>query len=64
VEGREMTSFKSVKTDLVKAGAISADREVAVSNGIITSRNPGNLGAFSAKIVEGVEVGGHARSAD
>ena len=51
-KGRKMTSYKSIKTDVVNAGAKWEDLEVVVDNGVITSRNPGDLEAFSAKIIE------------
>ena len=63
VEGREMTSYPSIRTDLKNAGAEVVDKEVAVSNGIITSRNPDDLPAFVDKIVEEVEEGEHRRAA-
>ena len=63
VEGREMTSFKSIRTDLKNAGATVVDKEVAISNGIITSRNPDDLDAFVAKIIEEVKEGDHKRKA-
>jgi len=62
VEGREMTSYASIRTDLKNAGAHVVDKEVAVSKGIITSRSPEDLDAFIAKILEEIKEGPHARS--
>ena len=61
VEGREVTSWPSLRTDLKNAGGHVVDKEVAVDNGIITSRNPDDLGAFVAKIIEEIEEGRHQR---
>ena len=62
-EGREMTSYGSIRTDLKNAGAHVVDKEIAISNGIITSRSPDDLPAFIAKIIEEVEEGEHERDA-
>jgi protease I len=63
-KGRKMTSYKSIKTDVINAGGKWEDAEVVVDQGVITSRNPGDLHAFSTKIIEEVNEGKHsARSA-
>ena len=59
--GRRMTSYKSIKTDVANAGAKWEDSEVVVDQGLITSRNPGDLKAFSAKIIEEVREGRHTQ---
>lgn len=61
VEGREMTAYPSIRTDLRNAGANVVDKQVAISNGIITSRNPDDIDAFVAKIIEEVKEGEHKR---
>jgi protease I len=58
---RRMTSFKSIKTDVMNAGASWEDAEVVVDQGVITSRNPGDLKAFSAKIIEEIKEGHHTQ---
>lgn len=50
-EGRTLTSFASVAPDLKNAGATWLDEEVVLDDGLITSRNPGDLDAFNRAIV-------------
>jgi protease I len=60
VEGRKMTSYASIQTDLENAGANWVDEEVVVDDGLVTSRSPSDLGAFCPKVVEEICEGVHA----
>lgn len=62
LRGKDATSYKSIKTDLVNAGANWIDEKVVVANGIITSRTPDDLDAFNAKIIEEIKEGKHKRN--
>jgi len=52
LDGRTVTSWPSLKTDLINAGARWVDREVVEDENIITSRNPGDLEAFSRAVLQ------------
>jgi protease I len=56
VDGRCLTSWPSVRTDIENAGGEWVDREVVVDDGIITSRSPKDLDAFVAAIIEQIEA--------
>ena len=60
VEGRTLTSYPSLQTDLRNAGATWVDEEVVVEDGLVTSRTPDDLPAFNAKVVEEIAEGRHS----
>ena len=60
VKGRDMTSYKSIKQDLINAGANWSDQEVVCDQGLVTSRDPNDLPAFNRKMVEEIKEGIHA----
>jgi protease I len=60
LKGRRVTSYPSLKTDLINAGAEWVDEEVVVDNGLVTSRTPKDLPAFCKKMVEEIGEGVHA----
>jgi protease I len=63
VQGRKLTSWPSLQTDLRNAGADWVDEEVVVDQGLVSSRKPDDLPAFNAKIVEEFAEGRHEESA-
>ena len=50
IRGRNVTSYHTLQTDLKNAGANWSDEEVVVDQGLVTSRNPGDLHAFNGKL--------------
>jgi protease I len=59
VSGRRMTSFPSIKTDLLNAGADWVDQEVVTDRGLVTSRKPDDIPAFNRKMIEEFAEGRH-----
>lgn len=61
--GRRMTSYPSIKTDLLNAGAHWVDTEVVVDMGLVTSRKPADIPAFNRKMLEEFAEGAHTERA-
>jgi protease I len=60
VDGRQLTSWPSLKTDITNAGGYWVNEPVVVDEGLVTSRKPADLSAFCAKAVEEFAEGRHA----
>lgn len=60
LQGREITSYPSIKTDLKNAGARWVDKEVVCDQALTTSRDPDDLPAFIEKTIEEIAEGVHA----
>jgi protease I len=61
VEGRTMTSYESIQTDLKNAGANWVNQEVVTDQGLVTSRKPDDIPAFNRKMIEEFAEGKHER---
>jgi protease I len=61
VRGRTLTSWPSLKTDIINAGGDWVDEPVVTDNGLVTSRKPDDLPDFNAKAIEEFAEGIHAR---
>jgi protease I len=59
--GRRMTSYPSLRSDLLNAGADWVDQEVVVDRGLVTSRHPGDIPAFNQAMIEEFREGVHQR---
>ncbi len=64
VRGRRVTSWPSLQTDIHNAGGNWVDQEVVVDDGLVTSRKPDDLPAFTSKIVEEFAEGRHEAQAE
>jgi protease I len=59
--GLRLTSYPSIRLDLINAGANWVDEEVVVDEGIVTSRKPADIPAFNRKMIEEFAEGSHPR---
>jgi protease I len=59
IRGRTITSWPSVRADLINAGANWVDQEVVVDNGLVSSRKPDDIPAFNEKMIEEFAEGRH-----
>ena len=60
VEGRKLTSWPTLRTDIQNAGGTWIDQEVVVDQGLVTSRKPDDIAAFNKKMIEEFCEGEHA----
>ena len=60
VQGRTLTSWPSLQTDLRNAGANWVDQEVVIDRGLVTSRKPDDIRAFNKKMIQEFAQGAHA----
>ena len=64
LDGRTVTSWPSLQTDIRNAGATWVDEEVVVDQGLVTSRKPDDIPAFNAKMIEEFCEGEHEKQAE
>jgi len=60
-KGRRMTSYGSIRTDVINAGGQWEDSQVVTDQGLVTSRKPDDLDAFCGKLAEEIAEGRHER---
>ena len=61
-KGRLMTSWPSLRQDLINAGARWTDEEVVVDRGLVTSRKPADIPAFNRKLIEEISESAHVHA--
>jgi protease I len=61
LEGKRVTSWPSLRTDIENAGGMWVDEQVVVDDGIVTSRKPDDIPAFADKLIEEIAEGIHER---
>ncbi|WP_338869439.1 type 1 glutamine amidotransferase domain-containing protein [Spirosoma sp. SC4-14] len=57
VDGRKLTSYPSIQTDLKNAGANWVDQEVVVDGNLVTSRKPDDIPAFNREVIQLINEG-------
>ena len=62
VRNRQVTSWPSIRTDLINAGAQWVNSEVVTDEGLVTSRKPADIPAFNQKMIEEFSEGRHTLS--
>ena len=62
IDGKTVTSWPSIRTDLKNAGANVVDQEVAIDGNLITSRNPDDIPAFSKALIEALGMSADQRA--
>jgi protease I len=61
LKGKKCTSYHSIRTDVINAGGKWVDEEVVVDGGLITSRKPDDIPAFSSKLIEEFSMSVHEK---
>ncbi|UAY53319.1 type 1 glutamine amidotransferase domain-containing protein [Ferruginibacter albus] len=59
ISGKHITSFPSIRRDIINAGGYWKDEEVVTDNGLVTSRSPEDIPAFNKKMIEEIAEGQH-----
>lgn len=61
IDNKKITSYKSIKDDVINAGGKWVDKEVVADGGLITSRNPKDIPAFTKKLIDEIKIIKHEK---